>query len=398
MVSVDRFASAAIKLTQDYLRPRKTQIVAALDARPHLVGRKIAGVSIVGDPSDIGSIIDEYAVHGVYVDEVWLAEDRTLLAPDLLEEFGAQCAARGVAIVGITEALNFIASPPTSSVAAAVIDAAEKFRGARLLQVEASDRSMRGEPVERRETLPLALCVAYVVFLDVGAPVLFWQQRIGKNGQKFLLYKFRTYRAPFDENGRPAREDQRLSKVGRIIRATRLDELPQLYNVIVGHMSLIGPRPLLPHDQPDDPGPRFSVRPGLTGWAQINGGTVVSPEEKNALDLWLHRHASLRLDLEIVIGTMLVALAGEKLNGHAVDLAIRWYRDEFDAAGREAARGDEAPRDRQRREGAFDQSDRRRKLDAVQIDYPYRAVEPGLVHRPTNFGRTGAAAWHESIV
>jgi lipopolysaccharide/colanic/teichoic acid biosynthesis glycosyltransferase len=375
VVGVDRLASAAIKLT-DYLLPRKTQIVAALDGRPRLVGRKIAGVSIVGDPRDIGSIIDEYAVHGVYVDQVWLAEDRTLLAPELLAAFRAQCAARGVAIIGISEALNFIASPPTASVAGAAIDAAgqfeppDYFESKRLIDLCAASLLCVA-------TLPLALCVAYVVFLDVGAPLLFWQQRIGRNGQKFLLYKFRTYRAPFDENGRPAPEDQRLSRVGRMIRAIRLDELPQLYNVIAGHMSLIGPRPLLPQDQPDDPGPRLSVRPGLTGWAQINGGTAVSPEEKNALDLWYIKHADLRLDLEIVVGTLLVALAGVRLNNRAIDNAVRWYHEEFDAAGRDAARGDETPRDRHRREGASDQTNRRRKLEAVQIDYPYRAVEPG---------------------
>ncbi|WP_246721852.1 sugar transferase [Methylosinus sp. H3A] len=364
VVGVDRFASAAIKLT-DFLRPRKTQIVAALDGRSSLVGRKIAGVSIVGGPRDIGPIIDEYAVHGVYVDQIWLAEDRTFLPAEILEEIEAQCEARGVAIVGISDALNFIASPPAAPAetgAAGKFETPDYFKPKRLIDACAASLLLV-------VTLPLAICVAYVVFLDVGAPILFWQQRIGKNGQKFLLYKFRTYRAPFDAHGRPAPEDQRLSRVGRIIRATRLDELPQLYNVIVGHMSLIGPRPLLPQDQPDDPGPRLSVRPGVTGWAQINGGTTVSPEEKNALDVWYIKHASLRLDLEIVIGTLMVALAGERLNERAVDHAIAWYRQEF-------ASVDAPSRNRPWRESAGDNVNRRRKLDAVRIDYPYRAVEP----------------------
>jgi len=377
VVGVDRIASAAIKLT-DYLRPRTTQIVAALDGRSLLVGRKIAGVSIVGDPRDIGAIIDEYAVHGVYVDQVWLAEDKAFLPSELLEKIDAQCEVRGVAIVGVSEALNFIAAPPASPAAADDIDIAEKFEAPdyfeakRLIEVCAASLLFVA-------TLPLALCVAYVVFLDVGAPILFWQQRIGKNGQKFLLYKFRTYRAPFDQDGQPVSEDRRLSRVGRIIRATRLDEIPQLYNVIVGHMSLIGPRPLLPQDQPDDPGPRLSVRPGVTGWAQINGGTIVSPEEKNALDLWYIKHASLLLDLEIVIGTLLVALTGEKLNGGAVDHAIRWFRQEFesvDAPERNATRDDETPRDRRRREVVADRTNSRRNVDGVRIDYPCRAVEP----------------------
>ncbi|WP_244635255.1 sugar transferase [Methylosinus sp. C49] len=369
VVGVDRFASAAIKLT-DYLRPRTTQIVAALDARPELLGRKIAGVSIVGDPSDIGAVIDEYAVHGVDVDEVWLAEDMTFLPADLLAAVEAQCAARGVPIHCITEAWNFIAAPPAAAQELGAIETFEApvyFKAKRVIDICAASLLLVA-------AFPLAICVAYVVFTDVGAPILFWQQRIGKNGQKFLLYKFRTYRAPFDDKGRPAPEEQRLSRIGRMIRASRLDEIPQLYNVIAGHMSLIGPRPLLPQDQPEDPGPRLSVRPGVTGWAQINGGTIVTPEEKNALDLWYIKHAGPRLDLDIVIGTLLVALGGEKLNGRAVEHAIRWYRQEFAAHAASCER--ETPNDRRRRTVA-ERAERLPALDAVAMDYPYRAVEPG---------------------
>ncbi|WP_159728870.1 sugar transferase [Methylosinus sp. Ce-a6] len=340
VIGVDGFVSAAIKLT-DCLSPRTTQIVAALDGRAFLAGRKIAGVSIVGGPRDIGAVIDEYAVHGVYVDQVWLSEDKGFLPSELVDEIISQCEARGVAIVGMSEALNLISSPPATS--AADVDSGQKleapiyFEQKRLF--EACVASLLFVLA-----LPIALCVAYVVFLDVGAPILFWQQRIGRNGQKFLLYKFRTYRAPFDKNGRPVAEERRLSSIGRMIRATRLDEIPQLYNVILGHMSLIGPRPLLPHDQPDDPGRRLSVRPGVTGWAQINGGTAVTPEEKNALDVWYIKHASLRLDLEIAVGTLLVALTGEKLNGRAVDHAIGWYRREFASVAAFGPKAEEALR------------------------------------------------------
>lgn len=369
VVGVDRLASAAIKLT-DELRPRKAQVVAALDARPRLRGRKIAGVSIVGDPRDIGAVIDEYAIHGVEVDEVWLAEDPASSPADRLAAIESQCAARGVVAIGISQALNFIASPQDDAAAAAIesYETPAYFKAKRLIEFCAAS-------VLLVAMLPLALCVAYVVYLDVGAPLLFWQQRLGRNGQKFLLYKFRTYRAPFDAHGRPAPENTRLSRVGRLIRASRLDEIPQLYNVIVGHMSLIGPRPLLPQDQPDDPGPRLSVRPGVTGWAQINGGTSVSPEEKNALDLWYIRHACPRLDLEIIVSTILVALTGERLNGRAVDHALGWYRREFGAPSRDAVTMGEAPRDRRRREEAA-RADRRRAVGAVRIEYPYRAVEP----------------------
>jgi lipopolysaccharide/colanic/teichoic acid biosynthesis glycosyltransferase len=160
--------------------------------------------------------------------------------------------------------------------------------------------------------------------LNVGSPVLFWQLRVGQHGRKFLLYKFRTYRAPYDKSGVRIPDDQRLSKLGRMIRAARLDETPQLLNVLVGDMSLIGPRPLLPQDQPRDPSLRLMVRPGITGWAQINGGTIVTPEEKDALDVWYVRHASLGLDLKIIFGTMIFALTGEKMNRAALEEAMRW--------------------------------------------------------------------------
>lgn len=172
---------------------------------------------------------------------------------------------------------------------------------------------------------PLAALAAALVLYDVGAPILFWQQRIGRNGRKFLLYKFRTYHAPFDRNGNKIADEDRLSHLGRAIRAGRLDEIPQLLNVLVGDMSLIGPRPLLPVDQPSDPRLRLSVRPGITGWAQLNGGTYVTPSEKDALDIWYITHASLALDIKIAIQTLLFsATGGEKMNRSAVEGALRW--------------------------------------------------------------------------
>src|SRR5207253_1802224 len=98
--------------------------------------------------------------------------------------------------------------------------------------------------------LPLLIFAAILAFLDVGSPVLFWQQRLGQGGREFQLYKLRTLRPPFDRKGQKIPDAQRISCVGRVLRQTRIDELPQLLNVLVGDMSLIGPRPLLPQDQP----------------------------------------------------------------------------------------------------------------------------------------------------
>src|SRR5262249_31389131 len=122
---------------------------------------------------------------------------------------------------------------------------------------------------------PVTVVVAFIVGLDVGFPLIFWQQRPGLYGRPFKMYKFRTMRAPHGKDWKRIPDDQRLSAVGHILRYTHLDELPQLYNVLVGDMSFVGPRPLLPHDQHPDYAERLSVRPGMTGWAQVNGGRII---------------------------------------------------------------------------------------------------------------------------
>jgi lipopolysaccharide/colanic/teichoic acid biosynthesis glycosyltransferase len=150
-----------------------------------------------------------------------------------------------------------------------------------------------------------------LAFVDVGSPIFFWQQRIGQHGRTFLLYKVRTLRPPFDWMGQSMPEDKRLSWIGAFLRKTRLDEFPQLLNVLVGDMSLIGPRPLLPQDQPENPAIRLTIRPGLTGWAQVNGGVSLSPKVKNELDEWYVRNASPALDLRIMFMTMRFLFTGE---------------------------------------------------------------------------------------
>jgi hypothetical protein len=111
---------------------------------------------------------------------------------------------------------------------------------------------------------------------------------------------------------------QSARSLSRILRNSRIDELPQLFNVLVGDMALIGPRPLLPHDQPQDIGLRLMVRPGITGWAQINGGNLITKEEKGALDDWYIRHASLWLDARIALLTLRVLVTGERRSEQAV--------------------------------------------------------------------------------
>jgi len=176
--------------------------------------------------------------------------------------------------------------------------------------------------------LPLLLGTALIVLFNIGWPVLFWQQRTGQGGRELQLYKLRTLRPPFDRTGQKVPEEQRLSGIGRLLRNTRFDELPQLFNVLVGDMSLIGPRPLLPRDQPSNSAPRLTVRPGITGWAQVNGGILLSASEKDALDIWYIRNASLWLDLRIIWMTCVSFTRSDRRSNDALAQAIHSHHQQ----------------------------------------------------------------------
>jgi lipopolysaccharide/colanic/teichoic acid biosynthesis glycosyltransferase len=168
---------------------------------------------------------------------------------------------------------------------------------------------------------PLLCLLALAVALDVGAPTVFWQQRPGARGHPFKLYKFRTMRSAHDQSGARIPDAERISPVGRFLRRTRLDELPQLYNILIGDMSFVGPRPLLPVDGASKFAARLLVPPGLTGWAQVNGGCQVVAHDKAVLDIWYLRHASLRLDLTILKLTLRTMVLGERIEHAALERA-----------------------------------------------------------------------------
>ena len=150
--------------------------------------------------------------------------------------------------------------------------------------------------------VPLAL-LAWQVRRKLGSPVLFIQVRPGLHGKPFLMFKFRTMTDASDANGDLLPDAVRLSPFGRFLRATSLDELPELWNVLKGDMSLVGPRPLLMEYLPlytSEQARRHEVRPGITGWAQVNGRNAISWEDKFVLDVWYVDHRSLWLDLRIL--------------------------------------------------------------------------------------------------
>jgi lipopolysaccharide/colanic/teichoic acid biosynthesis glycosyltransferase len=170
---------------------------------------------------------------------------------------------------------------------------------------------------------PVFLLVFLAVAADIGFPVIFWQRRPGRSGRSFHLYKFRTMRAPRASDGSRIPDAERTSRFGHFLRRTRLDELPQLLNILRGDMSFVGPRPLLPRDQPKDFLARLMVRPGLTGWAQVAGGRDISAEDKTALDIWYVYNASIRLDLKIAIKTLRIVVFGERICKDSMELA--WH-------------------------------------------------------------------------
>ena len=154
---------------------------------------------------------------------------------------------------------------------------------------------------------PIMAIVAIAVRIDLGAPVLFRQVRPGLKGQPFTLYKFRTMRGAHSGELAPDRDEERLTAFGRRLRASSLDELPELWNVLRGDMSLVGPRPLLMRYLPlysAEQMRRHDVRPGLTGWAQVNGRNALTWEEKFKLDVWYVDHRSFLLDLRILLLTV----------------------------------------------------------------------------------------------
>ena len=150
---------------------------------------------------------------------------------------------------------------------------------------------------------PILIVVSLMIRREMGSPVLFRQTRPGRHGKPFQMIKFRTMRDAIDADGRPLPDAERLTKLGRFLRASSLDELPELWNVLKGEMSLVGPRPLLMEYLPlysPEQARRHEVRPGVTGWAQVNGRNAISWDQKFALDVWYVDNRSLWLDLKII--------------------------------------------------------------------------------------------------
>ena len=262
-----------------------------------MIGRAIGGVQVLGTPQELEAIVGEFAVHGIMVNRVIIAGESDLISPAALHDLERVCKKRHIGLsllprmLGLTEhtalQMAVVDNPPRQELAAKL---GAYLRVKRFIDVTGSLALML-------LLLPIFLIAAVLVLFDLGSPVLFWQERTGWKGRSFLSYKYRTLRAPFDDDGMPAVGDRQPSAIGRFLRATRIDGLPQLINVLFGDMALVGPRPLAGRTSPNT-ALRLTVRPGITGWAQVKGGKLVTKEEKEKFDEFYVRNASLLARLQ----------------------------------------------------------------------------------------------------
>ena len=319
--------------------PQGLRVAGIVASKERHRGRRLRQYPILGIPEDLVSILQTLSVHGISVDRIVITSQLDSLSPaaretllkiektsDITLDFFAERIGFHAQKLEFPSASDLAPKPPSSNE-----DDPLKFRAAELEQ-------MAQRPYLRAKrlldltlaalmvplALPLIVLIAAVVALDVGTPLIFWQQRPGARGRPFRLYKFRTMASAHDDHGRRVPDRERSSALGEFLRRTRLDELPQLYNIIVGDMSFVGPRPLLPIDQAVPcVAARLLVRPGLTGWAQVVGGRQISAPDKAAIDIWYVANATLLLDLKILIRTIPIVLFGERVDAEAAQLALR---------------------------------------------------------------------------
>jgi lipopolysaccharide/colanic/teichoic acid biosynthesis glycosyltransferase len=333
IVGINRLTELYLQSAQE-LSPGAVRIAGLVGSNERHTGRLMHRHPVLGVPEDLQDILNTLQNHGVFVDRIVVTAKEDSLSPKaraVLEDIADRSDIR---VAFLAQSLGFDAG---SSIKPEVGSRGEPPLGrARVDEMLAIDpaeqarlKARRYWTVKRLVDLVGAACLilllapvmgiaAVLVLMDVGAPMLFWQQRPGLGGRPFKLYKLRTMGPAHDALGQVIPDDERVSAIGRFLRRTRMDELPQLFHILFGQMSFVGPRPLLPVDQPVGAAARLLVRPGLTGWAQVKGGRLISAADKAALDLWYVRHASLALDLVILVRTVGMVLFGERTQAEAI--------------------------------------------------------------------------------
>jgi len=337
------------KLTETYLHavaelaPGRIRIAGLVGTSNRHVGRLVASHSVLGETSDLESILDDLEIHGVTIDRIVVTssfqsfriEDREALLriersrsiplQFLVQDLGFDFKTGGDSISKSGEMRRQMRSSRSSfqdirfSMAPETLSRISQRRYWKIKRLVDFIAAFSALVVLSPFMLAAAACMA----ASVGFPVLFWQQRPGLGGRPLRLYKFRTMKAAYACDGRRLSDEERVSGLGSLMRRLRFDELPQLFNVLRGDMAIIGPRPLLHWEQTDAQSARLLVRPGLTGWAQVIGGRTISSNDKAALDVWYVQNASLRLDLEILARTIAVVVFGERVSPPDIQNAWR---------------------------------------------------------------------------
>ncbi|MGH1420088.1 MAG: sugar transferase [Hyphomicrobiaceae bacterium] len=330
------------RLTETYtqsiieLAPGRIKVAGLLSERTQNIGRLAAGYRILGKPEEIDRIVSNLEVHGVIIDKVVVAtafDQLSTSAQTALQNFACQASTE---IQYLANQFGFDDARRTrdSSRSGVVIETegCHKVLAPQVLEnISATSfywQTRRCIDVIGATFLivalsPLMLLVGLCVATKIGLPIAFWQQRPGLAGRSFKLFKFRTMKTEYSGNGHKLSDADRTAPIGIFLRRTHLDELPQLFNILKGDMSFIGPRPLLPKDQSDAYRARLMIRPGLTGWAQVNGGRTVSADDKAALDIWYAQNANLRLDIRIIARTMAMLIIGERECRNPIQTAWR---------------------------------------------------------------------------
>ena len=328
VVGISRLTEAYLQAAAE-LVPGRIRVAGLVGCTDIHTGQLVASYPVLGVPEDIERILNALDVHGIHADRIVVATRFEALSPEAREALHGVKSSRNIALHFLAEDLGFEAQGCAA-------------RSETFLQDELTFEippveltSLAARPYWRvKRTIdaivalsmlvvcaPLMLLAAVCVSASMGFPVVFWQQRPGLGGRPFRLYKFRTMRAPLSLAGSRLAEWERTTPTGNLLRRLHMDELPQLFNILRGDMSFVGPRPLLAREQREAYRARLLVRPGLTGWAQAVGGRAISFEDKAALDVWYVRNASMALDIQIALKTIPVVLFGERVSVPLIEQA-----------------------------------------------------------------------------
>ncbi|MEH6724540.1 MAG: sugar transferase [Hyphomicrobiales bacterium] len=328
VVGLNRITELYLRCVSDLARKR-ISVAGILVEDPAVHGRVIKSCEVLGSPVNILEILGKCNIHGIAVKKIVITTQLSNLSSNAREAL-VKLERSGIVELDFFETrLGFSPFLPTEQRVGSASEAANEQNSSGLAGVNDNEIGLRKRAMYRiaKRTLdmtgalaalivltPAFLVAAGIAAVDVGWPIMFWQVRPGLHGRPFRISKFRTMGPGHKSDGVPIPDVQRVSRFGTLLRRLRFDEIPQLVNILVGDMSFVGPRPLLPVDQPTNRALRLSVRPGLTGWAQINGGKDLSIAQKTELDLWYVRNASFALDIKILLLTAYFLVSGNIAN------------------------------------------------------------------------------------